>query len=173
MKKLYYTYERIHQLINKIALDIKKDNWDPDCIIAISAGGLIPARILRNYINKDIYIVGVKRYINDAITHDVMIKVQWIDDIEKKIHGKKVLLIDEIDDTRITLAYCLKELLRSNPHEIRVAVIHEKIKQKGDIFPKEILKSYVGEIIEDLWVNYPWESLDIDEHYKNCREEKQ
>lgn len=168
MKKIYYTYEKVHNLIKKIADDIKADNWQPDCIIAISAGGLIPARIMRNFIEKDIYIVGVKRYINDAITHDVIIRVQWLDDVEKKIKGKKILLIDEIDDTRLTLSYCLKELLRQEPQEIRVAVINKKIKKKDGIFPDEIKKCYVGEVIDDVWVNYPWEALNIDEHYKMC-----
>lgn len=168
MKKIYYTYEKVHKLIEKIANEIKNDQWSPDCIIAISAGGLVPARIMRNYLEKDIYIVGIKRYINDALTHDVIIKIQWLDEVEKKVKDKKILLIDEIDDTRVTLSYCLKELLKQQPKEIRVAVINKKLKKKEANFPEEVKKCYVGEEVEDVWVNYPWEAINIDEHYKLC-----
>ena len=46
MEKLYYTYDDISNLIknniNKII------DFNPDYIIAIGGGGLIPARIIRN-----------------------------------------------------------------------------------------------------------------------------
>ena len=72
--------------------------------------------------------------------------------------------MDEIDDTRVTLSYCLKELLDHSPKEIRVAVIHQKMKKKSAEFPKEITKIYQGEQIPDVWIKYPWDALDIVEH---------
>ena len=168
LNKLYITFEKTHNLIRKIAHDIKNDNWDPDCIVAIAAGGFIPSRILRNFIKKDIYVVGLKRYIDENLTHNIPVKIQWIDEVEKKIKGKKVLLVDEIDDTKITLSYCLKELLKHKPMEIRVAVIHKKIKKKKAEFPEEIKNIYIGEEVPDIWVKYPWDTLDIEKHNINA-----
>jgi uncharacterized protein len=168
MKKLYVTFEEVHKLVKKIAEDIINDNWEPDCIVGIAAGGFMPARILRNFIKKDIYVVGLKRYTDENEAHAVPIKIQWIDGIENKLKGKKILLVDEIDDTRITLSYCLNELLKSKPSEIRIAVLHQKAKNKKAKFPDKIKKIYQGSIVPDVWIKYPWDALDIDEHNKMC-----
>ena len=63
-------------------------------------------------------------------TRQIPNKIQWIDEAEKKIKNKNILLIDEIDDTRSTLSYCLKELLTYDPSEIAVCVLHNKQKEK-------------------------------------------
>jgi len=168
MKKIYFTYEDIHKIIFKISVRIKNDNWEPDCIVAIASGGLIPSRILRNFIKKDIYVIGLKKYDDEKDLGGYPLKIQWIDEVEKKITGKKILLVDEVDDTRLTLAYSLNELLKHNPAEIRAAIIHKKIKEKKGILPDKIVNIYYGNEIEDLWICYPWEAKDIDEHYKLC-----
>ena len=91
-------------------------------------------------------------------------KVQWIDEVERKLRGKKVLLIDEVDDSRTTLAYCLRELLSHHPAEIGVAVLHCKDKPKAEQFPAEVKRYWVGQHLEDIWVVYPWDAEDIDQH---------
>jgi uncharacterized protein len=164
MKKIFVTYEQIHNLVKKIALQIKEDNWSPDVIVAIASGGFIPARILKTYLKKDIYVVGLKRYSGDKIIHKTPIKIQWIDEVEKKLKDKKILLVDEVDDTRVTLSYCLKELLNHDPQEIRVAVLHQKLKEKSASFPEEIKNIYEAEKIDDIWIKYPWDAIDIEKH---------
>lgn len=48
----------------------------------------------------------------------VVKKVQWFDEtsgVGKQVRGKRVLIMDEVDDTRTTLKYCVEEgILR--PH---------------------------------------------------------
>ncbi len=168
MEKIYVTYEDVHRLVEKIAKDIKKDKWEPDCIVGIAAGGFIPARILRNFLKKEIYIVGLKRYSEENEIHSIPIKIQWIDEIEKKLKGKKILLVDEIDDTRITLSYCIDELLKNKPSEVRIAVLHQKKKEKKAKFPDNVKIIYQGKIVPDKWIMYPWAATDIDEHNKLC-----
>ena len=74
------------------------------------------------------------------------------------------MLIDEVDDTRATLSYCIKELLNNEPEEIAVLVLHNKKKEKDAEFPAAIKRYFAGEEIEDLWIKYPWDAIDIDEH---------
>ena len=74
--------------------------------------------------------------------------------------------MDEIDDTRTTLAYCVRELLRHDPAEIAVAVMHLKQKEKQDQFPDELKHYFVGKKIPDKWTFYPWDARDIDEYNK-------
>lgn len=163
MNKLFITYEQIHNLCADLAGAILQDSWEPDVIVAIASGGFIPARILKTYLKKDIYVVGLKRYDESHAVHPVPVKIQWIDEVEKKLEGKKILLVDEVDDTRVTLSFCLQELFRHHPREIRVAVLHQKMKEKLAQFPKEV-KVYQASTLEDVWIKYPWDAQDIERH---------
>ena len=91
-------------------------------------------------------------------------KIQWIDEVQKKLTGKRILLIDEVDDTRVTLRYCLDELLSHEPEEIAVLVIHNKEKQKQAEFPPQITRYFAAFTVEDRWIRYPWDASDIGEH---------
>jgi hypoxanthine phosphoribosyltransferase len=90
--------------------------------------------------------------------------IQWIDEVEKKLTGRRVLLVDEVDDSRSTLAYCLRELLRHHPAEIAVAVLHNKRKPKRDSLPAEVRRYFCGEEVDNGWICYPWDAEDIDRH---------
>ncbi|MCK5155249.1 MAG: phosphoribosyltransferase [Spirochaetales bacterium] len=162
--KLYVTYNEIHKAVKKLAMKIENSDFDPDVIVAIGSGGFIPARILKTFINRPIFAVGISYYGMDNKPTGFPRKIQWIDEVEKKLTGKKVLLIDEVDDTRATLSYCVRELLNHKPQEIAVLVIHNKKKQKTGEFPPEIKRYYPAVEVDDRWIKYPWDAEDIDEH---------
>lgn len=163
MTKLYVTYEEVHRHCASLAADIAADGWEPEVIVAIASGGFIPARILKTYLKKNIYVVGLQRYDDEHAVRPVPLKIQWIDEVEKKLSGKRVLLVDEVDDTRVTLAYCLQELFRHTPAEIRVAVLHQKKKDKEAVFPAGV-KVYQAVELDDVWIKYPWDATDIGAH---------
>ena len=165
--KLYFSYAQIHTTVKNLAETIKRSAFSPDVIVAIGTGGFIPARILKTYINRPILTVGLKLYNEDNTPEPSPRKIQWIDEVEKKISGKRVLLVDEVDDSRVTLEYCLSELLRHDPAEIAVGVLHNKKKEKDAEFPPEITRYFAGKEIDDLWIKYPWDAIDIDDHARN------
>ena len=163
-EKLYLPYNTIHNTVKKIAGEIERSGYNPDVIVAIGTGGFIPARILKTFLERPILTVGIKYYDDNNIPMDAPRKIQWIDEVEKKLEGRKVLLIDEVDDSRVTLEYCLRELLRHRPKEIAVAVLHNKNKQKRGAIPAEIDRYYCGEQQGDVWIVYPWDAEDIEAH---------
>ena len=163
-EKIFFTYNQIHNTIRKVADMIMKEGYDPDVIVAIGTGGFIPARIIKTYINRPILTVGLKLYDENNMPKEAPEKIQWIDEVEKKLKGKKVLLVDEVDDSRVTLEYCLRELLSDEPSEIAVAVLHNKNKTKRGSIPPEVLKYWAGEELPDKWICYPWDAEDIDSH---------
>jgi uncharacterized protein len=167
-QKFYVSYEDVHRLVAKIAAEIRASGWEPDHIVAIASGGFIPARILKTYLKKSIFVVGLKRYNDDGSSVPVPEKVQWIDGVDEKIAGKKILLVDEVDDTRVTLAYCLGELMRHKPAELRVAVLHDKDKPKQAGYPAFVKGVYAGQRVPDYWIKYPWDAVDIDLHNREC-----
>ena len=128
--KFYVSYNTVHKLVKGLADKILASGFDPDVIVAIGSGGFIPARIIKTFINRPIYAVGISYYGVDKKHKDHPTKIQWIDEVADQLRGKKVLLIDEVDDTRATLAYCVGELLSYQPEEIAVLVLHNKLKKK-------------------------------------------
>jgi hypoxanthine phosphoribosyltransferase len=167
--KFYVGYATVHKLVRTLADRLVASNYDPDLIVAIGSGGFIPARIVKTYINRPIYAVGISYYGIDQKHSDHPQKIQWIDEAQQHLRGKKVLLIDEVDDTRATLSYCVRELLSYGPQEIAVLVLHNKLKQKDDDFPSDIKRYFAGMDIPDVWIKYPWDAEDIDLHEANER----
>jgi len=164
MEKYYFTYEDIHRTSRDIAERVKASGFTPDVIVAIGSGGFIPARILRTFLGKPILAVGIAYYDANDKPSDLPRKVQWIEEAEQKLAGKRILLVDEVDDSRTTLEYCIRELMRHHPAEIAVAVLHDKKKEKRGAIPPEVTRYIAGQTIEDRWVCYPWDAVDIDEH---------
>jgi uncharacterized protein len=166
MEKYYFSYAQIHTTIKGLSDKLKISGYDPDIIVAIGSGGFIPARMLRTFIHKPILTVGLAYYDQENRPTELPRKVQWIDEVEQKLAGKKVLLVDEVDDSRTTLEYCLKELLSHSPREIAVMVLHNKLKEKRGTLPAEIRLYFAGRDLADKWICYPWDADDIYEHEK-------
>ena len=160
--KYYFSYNQIHQTIARGAKDILDSNFDPNIIIAIGGGGFIPARILRTFINKPILTVSISYYSSIDNLPTTPQEHQWLNSID--IEDKKILVVDEVDDTRVTLEYCLNRLFAHNPAEIAVFVLHNKLKPKQGQYPKGIKHIFIGENLDDRWISYPWDAKDINEH---------
>ncbi len=165
-RKFYLSYNQIHKTVKRLSEKIISTGYDPDVIVAIGTGGFIPARMLKTFINKPIYTVGISYYDENNKPKDEPVKIQWIDEVETKLEGRKILLVDEVDDSRITLEYCLRELLSHKPSEISVAVLHNKNKLKEGVIPDEVSHYFVGDELDDLWICYPWDAVNIDEQEK-------
>jgi len=164
MDKYRFTYQDIHRTVRSLSERIVAAGYESDVIVAIGSGGFIPARMLRTFINKPILAVGIAYY--DAANKPTVNprKVQWIEEAERELKGKRILLVDEVDDSRVTLEYCVRELLSHSPASIAVAVLHNKLKEKRGSMPAEVALYLSGLDIEDKWVAYPWDAKDIDEH---------
>lgn len=163
MKKIWYTYDDIHQVIKKLAEKIQQSGLKFDAMIAIGGGGFIPARILRTFLNIPIYTVTLAYYDENDQPTDSPQKIQWIEGIAVDIVGKNILVVDEVDDSRVTLEYCLNALQQEGVQNLSVAVLHEKLKDKKGQLPDNI-PYFSGITVEDWWINYPWDAEDIVEH---------
>ncbi|HEY9053748.1 MAG TPA: phosphoribosyltransferase [Rectinemataceae bacterium] len=168
MEKRYFTYQEIHKTAKKMAQRVADSGFEPDVIVAIGTGGFIPARIIRTFLGKPILAVGIAYYdANDKPT-EFPRKVQWIEEAERKLSGKKILLVDEVDDSRSTLEYCIRELMSHHPAGIAVAVLHNKDKPKRGAIPPEVSHYIAGQELPDVWIVYPWDAQDIDKHDENA-----
>ena len=190
--KTFVSYNQLHRLIRRtFEKNELVQRFSPTLIVAISAGGFLPARILRHLIKSktgqkslSIQTIGLSLYEND----DRQIsKTQWIssdyrrDPLPICFSGENILIVDEVDETRTTLSYAVRELKNdierqriSFEHDqktwiepkIGIFVVHNKNVPKQAELPDEIMKNFyfVGENVGSQWIVYPWDALDIDEH---------
>ncbi|KAJ3923050.1 hypothetical protein F5877DRAFT_87747 [Lentinula edodes] len=200
VKHWHVTYNNIHNLIRKNTPKIATE-FNPDLLVAIGicfsflGQGFFPARVMRTFLreittNKTLQIqaIGLSLYEPvDGVTEDKIgeqvIRTQWLGaDAGKMLLGKRVLIVDEVDDTRKTLSYALTELRKDVEAELLnypevdrdalrastkfgIFVVHNKNKPKLAELPEGTLY-YSGEEVDDVWLDYPWESTNIEEHDK-------
>ena len=172
IERKFFSYNQIHNIVES-TIDICRD-YKPDVIVAIGGGGYIPARILRTALNVPILAVSLELYNDDTNTKNKEInKMQWFDEnygSGKLVRNKRILIVDEVDDSRTTLEYTVNELKTNHsPSSIAVMVVHNKLKQKDATLPDDVL--YIaGSQVEDCWICYPWDAynygLTIKEHDK-------
>ncbi|KMU79291.1 hypoxanthine guanine phosphoribosyltransferase [Coccidioides immitis RMSCC 3703] len=182
----------VHKLCQQSADRILKD-FRPNLMIAIGGGGYVPARILRSFLkqpgapNIPIQAIGLSLY-EDLGKGDIeapgtkVTRTQWLDmsSLEMaNLIGKNVLIVDEVDDTRTTLEYAVRELEKDvelaqkqlgrqgEKTTFSIFVLHNKNKEKKGKLPPEMLKEdrYLAAVTtDDVWICYPWEAKDIEEH---------
>ncbi|PVG04493.1 PRTase-like protein [Serendipita vermifera] len=182
------TYNDIHKMIARAAERIQAE-FKPDVIIAIGGGGFFPARVMRTFLkdpttkrNIPIQAIGLSLYESLPDTTEeqlgqTVIRTQWLGP-SKGLLGRRALIVDEVDDSRTTLHYAVTELqndiekeLETLPENEREAartkfaifVVHNKLKPKAKDLPPHI-PYYTGAEVGDVWLDYPWEMKDIDEH---------
>jgi len=158
--KVYFSYAHVHAAMSSLAEKIRA--WNPDVMVAIGGGGFIPARMLRTEIKVPILAVSLELYDDATKTaRKKVVKKQWFDDtsgVGKLVRGMRVLVVDEVDDSRATLEYCVQELMETNaPAEIAVAVVHNKLKKKKGTLPDNVTY-FAGDNVEDAWNCYPWDA---------------
>lgn len=87
--------------------------------------------------------------------------VRILKDLNEAIEGKRILVVEDIVDSGLTLRYLLDILWRRNPKDIRVVALLRKQKESALAVPVD----HVGfEIPDEFVVGY---GLDYAGHYRN------
>ena len=88
-------------------------------------------------------------------------EVRMLKDLDSGLQGRHVVIVEDIVDTGLTLAY-LQEILRARePHSLRTACLLSKPSRRK----VDVSVDYVGFTIEDRFVvGY---GLDVDERYRH------
>lgn len=130
---------------------IKSSGFEPDVLIGIARGGLVPLRILSDYFNNgEILIFNVKLYKDIGTSGE---EVRFVQKVEHKLNGKKILVVDDVADKGITLKTVVDYITNIlSPDEVKVATLHYK--------PWSVFKPdyYIEEVKE--WIVYPWEYVE-------------
>jgi hypoxanthine phosphoribosyltransferase len=144
----------------------------------------LAARIDADYAGRDLLLVGVlkgavmvmgdlSRKLHSKVTMDWMAVssygsgtkssgvVRILKDLDTDIHGRDVLIVEDVVDSGLTLSWLLANLRSRGAKSVEIAALL----RKPDAAKVEVAVRYVGfDIPTDFVVGY---GLDFDEHYRN------
>lgn len=141
------SWEQIAELCKKLATTVKTSGFEPDYLVGITVGGLIPLGLLAEELDiRNILIVSASSYEGKEQRE---IEIRYLPNID--LTGKRILLIDEVSETGKTLkhiASLLKE--KYQPSELRTATL--VVNTKESKFHPDFCSLEVKE-----WMIFPWE----------------
>ncbi len=126
-KHLYVSWDEYHRLIEKLALKVAASGWEFDQILCLARGGMRPGDVLSRVFDKPLAIMATSSYRSDGGTIQGRLDMAKYITLPKGEIGGRVLLVDDLADSGITLR-AVVERLRAMPsiRELRSAVIWAK-----------------------------------------------
>ena len=156
-EKYFLSWDRIEEMCVHISEDIQKRNVKIDKIIAVSRGGLIPARILSSLLNnKNLFTIRVTFYTKPGVTKD---KPHLAEDLSTDVTDKNVLVVDDVVESGKTLALAQNYLRERGAKKVFTAALLDKYVDGKE---KAAVPDFFCEKIDNKWIVYPWEKFEKD-----------
>src|SRR5713226_7823815 len=144
------SWDEIYSMMLRLARRIRESRFDPEVIVGVSRGGWPPARIMSDLLEnqnlanmkvvfyKDIGVRNSEPTITQPVTSDVT--------------GKRVLVVDDVADTGLSLRTVSRHLREKGALGIKVCTIYLKPHSvfTPDFYARKTTK----------WVIFPWERLE-------------
>ena len=151
MKCIVTTWEYMEGLCRKVADQVVEDEFDADVIVALAKGGWFGGRVLCDLLNVDDLIsMNVIHYVGmDERSVEIKYSIP-----EEAIKDKKVLIVDDLVNTGLSLNSAKKYVESLNPDVVKTAAL--QLLSKSQFIP-----DYFGEYMEEFaWVIFPWNFIE-------------
>ena len=135
--KVYYDWQDVEILVQILANKLKKSTKNYDIILAVTNGGIVPARLMARELN-----------INDIRFIPIRNKKLFLEELYPLHKDKKYLVVDEIYDTGNTFSKVLDAL---SGFECDFAFLISRYKNTS-------AKAIAKVLNHNKWVVFPWES---------------
>jgi len=144
----YVSLDRAYDASFQLADAVRRSGFVPDVMIAVARGGFVPARLLCDFLGHALlssvtirhYEAGGLELAGASITAPVSVDVG----------GRRVLVVDDVNDSGETLAAARDHLSGLGAREVRCAVLHEKERSP-------VRADFVAEhVIGWRWMLYQW-----------------
>lgn len=145
-----FTWELFGEASRELASEIAADCYEPDLLVAVARGGLIPAGALGYALDvKDLHVLNIEFYTGIGTTLPEPVLLPPVPDYHG-MSGKKVLICDDVADSGRTLEL-VTSICAEFASEVRTAVVYEKSRSV-------VTCDYVWRRT-DAWINFPWSTL--------------
>lgn len=176
-KKLYYSWQDIERQCQSIVNQIAKDCWRPDYVVGITRGGNVPATIISHMLDVRCEALKVALRDNSECESNCWMAEDAFGTVDSQTFNsrwdphfrKKILIVDDINDTGETLNWIMRDWQQSCfPWEsvawnsvwernVRFAVLVNNTPSNFDA-----VSYYATEVNKDedkRWLVYPWECV--------------
>jgi hypoxanthine phosphoribosyltransferase len=155
--KRYISQKEIETGVLDIVSQMYSDDWRPDMIVGVTRGGLIPAVMMSHY-------TGIRMETIDVRLRDTFNSPEhalWM--AEDAGAGKRILILDDINDTGETFKWIVKDWEESNPpadwldiwgNNVRFATIIDNAPSAFDVDYSSI---EINKAEDPAWIVFPFE----------------
>jgi hypoxanthine phosphoribosyltransferase len=155
-KKMWYSWEEMRRDVNVLCREIALDKFDPQVIVGISRGGLVPGVMMSHWFKKPFKPV-------QAALRDFP---EWNEYLPRKT-DERVLIVDDICDSGETLERISAHIIgprKDDPMEIQCDVRYATLWWNNEIefephyYAQEMAKDSTNTLIHfphELWWNAP------------------
>lgn len=161
IKRILITEQEISHAVGELGKKITQDYADKNLVlVSVLKGSVVFMADLMRSIALDVSIdfMSVSSYGKGIKTSGV---VKIIKDMDASVEGKDILIVEDILDSGLTLAYLREHLTSKGAHSIRIATLLDKPeRRKVDIIPD--YRCFV--VPDEFVVGY---GLDFNERYRN------
>jgi len=142
--------EKIQQAVNRLAQQINCDysGSQPVFLVILNGSFMFAADLMKQIdFNCEVSFVKLSSYSGTESTH----KVRELIGVDESIKGKRIIVVEDIIDSGITMEHMMNELKKVEPEDVRIATFL----LKPDALAKDISIDYIGiEIPNDFIVGY-------------------
>ena len=161
LEKVLISAEQIDQRLTELAAEIDRDYPDGDLLLVGVLKGAAPAMVdLSRKIHRPIEMdwMAVSSYGAGTKTSGV---VRILKDLDADVHGRNVLIVEDIIDSGLTLAWLKENLINRGVNSVRIITIL----RKPDAAQVDVDVDYVGfDIPNEFVIGY---GLDYAEQYRH------
>lgn len=142
------SWEAVYRLARRLALRIREAGLQPEVVVAIARGGVVPARILCDFLSVyELLTLRVAHYTKGAQKKP---EACIVTPLAGDIGGRRVLLVDDVSDTGDTLRIAVEQLRRAAPAALKTVVLHHK---RTATYTPDL---FADEVSSWRWLIYPW-----------------
>ena len=177
MNKRVIDYKEFTGLVNKICRDITVSDWRPDYVVGLTRGGLLPAIMISHYF--DIPCQTLKVQLRDGTERESNLwmaeeafgydgDTEYYDGDPIRVRKpKKILIVDDINDTGATLNWIMEDWQSSClPNDsrwssvwnqnVRFAVVVDNLSSECAA-SMDYVGFEVNKAENDVWIDFPYE----------------
>ena len=157
MSDLYVSWEEYHANIERLAVQIYQSQWEFDQILCLARGGLRIGDVLSRIYDKPLAILSTSSYGGKDFQERGSLTIASNITMTTATLGRRILLVDDLVDSGVTLARILEWLQQHEEFaitEVRSAVLWFKACSvaKPDY--------YVDFLADNPWIHQPFEKYE-------------
>ncbi|ELY51107.1 phosphoribosyltransferase [Natronococcus jeotgali] len=146
-------WDYIYSLCRDVSGEVRRDEFEPDVIVALARGGWFAGRCICDFLGlDDLTSLKMEHYVGTAEkSNEPSVRYPMP---EGSVEGKDVLIIDDIADTGGSIERAYEYVDERDADEVRTATL--QLLQTSEYEP-----DYIGERLEEwTWVVYPWNFIE-------------